>query len=228
MNHILLIEDDLALSNGISMALCNDQANLLQCYTLQHARDYLISNCVQLVILDINLPDGNGLDLLKEIRKSQAIPIILLTANDMETDIVTGLEMGADDYITKPFSLAVLRARVNTQLRKQTPTNANHFEQDDFIFDFDKMEFFKGGVQTELSKTEQKLLRILVKNKGITIERAALVDHIWTDGAEYVDENALSVTIKRLRDKLEYNPTKPQCIKTVYGIGYTWVVKKDE
>lgn len=228
MNHILLIEDDLALSNGISMALSNNQATLVQCHTLQHARDYLLSNCVQLMILDINLPDGSGLDFLKEIRKSIEIPIILLTANDMETDIVTGLEMGADDYITKPFSLAVLRARVNTQLRKYVNTNLNYFEQDYFSFDFDKMEFLKDGVQIELSKTEQKLLRALVKNKGITMERAALVDHIWTDGAEYVDENALSVTIKRLRDKLEYNPTKPQYIKTVYGIGYTWVVKKDE
>lgn len=225
MNHILLVEDDITLSNGISMALRNDQTILTQCHSLHQAQDYLTAQDVQLVILDINLPDGNGLDLLKEIRESQVIPIILLTANDMEADIVVGLEMGADDYITKPFSLAVLRARVNTQLRKQIITHGNRFEQDGFIFDFDTMEFYKNSSPIELSKTEQKLLRILVENKCITMERAVLVDRIWTDGADYVDENALSVTIKRLRDKLENTASKPQYIKTVYGIGYTWAVK---
>ena len=141
----------------------------------------------------------------------------------METDIVTGLEMGADDYMTKPFSLAVLRARVNNQFKK-TKDN-NKFVQNDFIFDFDKFEFYKNNILIELSKTEQKLLRMLVENKGITLERGALVDRIWTDGADYVDENALSVTIKRLRNKLEDIPSKPCYIKTVYGMGYIWAVK---
>jgi DNA-binding response OmpR family regulator len=225
VNHILLIEDDLALSNGIVMALQNEQTELIQCHTLQQARSCVASQCIQLAILDINLPDGSGLDLLREIRKTQTTPIIILTANDMETDIVAGLELGADDYITKPFSLAVLRARVNTQLRKMAGASSEKVMLDDFAFNFEKMEFSKGSTLIELSKTEQKLLRILVSNRGRTITRPDLVDRIWTDGAEYVDENALSVTIKRLRDKLEDNPAKPQYIKTIYGIGYTWAVK---
>ena len=143
----------------------------------------------------------------------------------MEMDVVTGLESGADDYITKPFSLAILRARVNAQLRRNSAASYSAVEIDVLSFDFDRMEFCKDGQPIELSKTEQKLLRVLVENRGQTLTRAALVDRIWVDGGEYVDENALSVTVKRLRDKLEEVPSKPQYLKTVYGIGYTWVVK---
>ena len=177
------------------------------------------------MILDINLPDGNGLDFLKQLRKTSAIPVILLTANDMETDIVAGLESGADDYVTKPFSLAVLRARVNARLRAKETQAKETLRIDDFCFDFSDMKFYKSDREIELSKTEQKLLKLLVSNPQITLERSLLLDRIWTDGAEYVDENALSVTVKRLRDKLEANSAKPQYIKTVYGIGYVWAVK---
>lgn len=210
------------MSKGIVLTLQNENTLLEQSFDIASARNKVATKTFDLIILDINLPDGNGLDFLCEIKQKQDIPIILLTANDMETDIVTGLEMGADDYITKPFSLAILRARVNIQLRKPIPQN--RFNQYDFMFDFDKMEFYKNSVRIDLSKTEQRLLKILLDNKGRTIERSILIDRIWTDGAEYVDENALSVTIKRLRDKLEDKPSAPKYIKTVYGLGYTWVV----
>ena len=225
MQKILLIEDDITLGNGIRLALQNASLQITLCHTLAEARNVLERNSFDLLILDINLPDGSGLDLLNEVRKTSAIPIILLTANDMEMDIVTGLESGADDYITKPFSLAVLRARVNTQLRRSISAKPSCTEIDGFQFDFDRMEFRKDGQLVELSKTEQKLLRVLVENRGQTLPRATLVDRIWTDGAEYVDENALSVTVKRLRDKLEDSPSSPKYLKTVYGIGYTWAVK---
>lgn len=225
MQEILVVEDDIALSNGITMALRNEQIHVTQCYSLLAARQHLEANSVGLVILDINLPDGSGLTLLEDLHSCQTTSVILLTANDTESDIVTGLESGADDYITKPFSLAVLRARVNTQLRKLEGSASSTFQQNCIRFDFDKMQFFKNAEPVELSKTEQKLLRLLVENKGITLERGKLIDRIWTDGAEYVDENALSVTIKRLRDKLEDSPSHPIYIKTVYGIGYTWAVK---
>lgn len=172
-----------------------------------------------LVLLDVNLPDGSGFDFLKEIKQTQNIPVILLTVNDLETDIVTGLELGAEDYITKPFSLAILRARVNTQLRRLTENTGSQREViDDYIFDFGQMEFYHKKEKVELSKTEQRLLKMLVENRGITLSRESLIDRIWTDGAEYVDENALSVCIKRLRDKLGGE----DYIKTVYGIGYVW------
>ncbi len=226
MNHILIIEDDTALSNGIVLALKDDNSSFVQAYNIAEAKEHIKRISFDLVILDINLPDGSGLDFLKQIRSTCAVPVIVLTANDLEIDIVTGFELGADDYITKPFSLMVLRARVGVQLRKgNRPQSSNTMQIDNFSFSFERMEFLKGGMSIELSKTEQKLLRLLIENRGNTVSRSYLVDRMWTDGAEYVDENALSVTIKRLRDKLEDVPSAPKYIKTVYGIGYTWAVK---
>ena len=220
MKRILIIEDDRDLNQGLCLALQNSAHQIVSCFDLQSGRRALEEQAVDLILLDINLPDGNGLTFLQELRKSSAVPVILLTANDTEMDVVIGLEHGADDYITKPFSLAILRARVSAQLRRaeQTDTAHNRIVLDRFVFDFDRMEFQKEGQLIELSKIEQKLLRLLVENKGVTLSRAMLVDRIWTDGAEYVDENALSVTIKRLRDKLD----AASYIKTVYGVGYVW------
>ena len=224
MQRILLAEDDAALGQGIRLALQGPAIEITVCRTLAQARAAAAENRHDLLILDVNLPDGSGLELLAQLRGSGDVPVILLTTNDMEMDIVTGLESGADDYITKPFSLAVLRARVNAQLRRGAHPRASCVEIDAFRFDFDRMDFRKAGRPVELSKTEQKLLRLLVENRGRTLPRAMLVDRIWTDGAEFVEENALSVTVKRLRGKLEDNPSAPKYLKTVYGIGYTWAV----
>ena len=225
MQQILIAEDDDMLAQGIRLALQGPNTEITLCGTVAEASMLLGRTAFHLLILDVNLPDGSGLGLLRRVRQTSAAPIILLTANDMETDIVNGLESGADDYITKPFSLAVLRARVNAQLRRAAPAKSGAVEIDGFQFDFDRMAFRRAGRAVELSKTEQKLLRLLVENRGRTLSRAALVDRIWTDGAAYVDENALSVAMKRLRDKLEETPSKPRYLKTVYGIGYTWAVK---
>ena len=219
MQKILLLEDDITLGSGIRLALQSPSVQITLCRTLAQARAAVAENSYDLLILDINLPDGSGLQLLAQVRKTSHVPVILLTANDLEMDVVTGLESGADDYITKPFSLAILRARVNAQLRRSIPVKTSCIEIGRFQFDFDRMEFRKDGQAIELSKTEQKLLRILIENRGQTLSRGMLVDRIWTDGAEYVDENALSVAIKRLRDKLGAQAY----IKTVYGIGYSWV-----
>lgn len=225
MEKILLLEDDTALGRGIQMALQGDAVQIKLCRTLAQGREETARDDYCLLILDVNLPDGSGLELLRQVRQDSSVPVILLTANDLEMDIVTGLESGADDYITKPFSLAVLRARVNAQLRRSAGGRTARYAFDGFVFDFDRMEFRRNGQSLELSKTEQKLLRLLVENRGQTLSRATLVDRVWTDGAEYVDENALSVTVKRLRGKLEDNPSAPKYVKTVYGIGYTWAVK---
>lgn len=222
MERILIVEDDKALSNGIAIALKAEGYMFLQAPSITKARELLEQHPVCLVILDLNLPDGDGLQLLREIKEAQEIPVVILTAKDLETEIATGLELGADDYITKPFSLMVLRARIHTQMRKTRKAGVQVYQTGEFYFAFSSMEFIKGNRRIDLSKTEQKLLRLLVENRGITLSRSELLDRVWTDGAQYVDENALSVTIKRLRDKLEDNPSAPRYIKTVYGIGYTW------
>ncbi len=221
MEQILIVEDDRLLNQGLCKALKTAQRQVLSCGDLRTAREQLLCGLPDLILLDLNLPDGNGLLLLQELRaQSEKPPVILLTANDTDEDVVTGLEQGADDYITKPFSLAVLRARVNTQLRKAGKEPAETAVRiGPYSFDFINQRFCAEGAPVELGRTEQKLLRLLVENRGRTMERAALVDRIWTDGADFVDENALSVTVKRLRDKLNAQ----DCIKTVYGIGYVWV-----
>lgn len=221
MEQILIIEDDKGLNQGLCKALKTDGRQVISCGNLQSAREQLLCQTPDLILLDLNLPDGNGLTLLQELRaETSSIPVILLTANDTDEDVVNGLEQGADDYITKPFSLAVLRARVNTQLRKAGSAIAvTAMELGPYSFDFATLRFCVNGTPVELSRTEQKLLRLLVENRGRTMERAVLVDRIWTDGADFVDENALSVTVKRLRDKLNAQ----DYIKTVYGVGYAWV-----
>ena len=178
MKDLLIVEDDRALGEGIRLALQAPELRLQLCHTLAEAGALAARQPFDLLILDINLPDGNGLDFLRALRREHAVPVILLTANDLETDIVAGLELGADDYITKPFSLAVLRARVHAQLRRGTPPQAERVEIDRFSFDFGRMEFQRDGQPVELSKTEQKLLRLLVENRGRTLTRAQLVDRI--------------------------------------------------
>ena len=217
--HLLITEDDMALAQGLQRALQEKNRQVLCCKNIQETRQHLHQNKTDLLILDVNLPDGSGFDLLQEVRRTSDLPVILLTAND--------LEQGANDYITKPFSLAVLRARVNTQLRnrtvqmqKESAKNTQIWEGSIWKFDFTNMRFTVSGQEVELSKTEQKLLALLVQHAGMTVPRETLMDRIWTDGAVYVDENALSVAIKRLRDKLQ---AKEQ-IRTVYGIGYVWEV----
>lgn len=220
MKNILIVEDDRDLNHGLYLALNNQDYQIVQCFDLAHARQKLAQQTFDLLLLDVNLPDGNGLDFLQEVRSGSSVPVILLTANDTEMDVVVGLEHGADDYITKPFSLAILRARVAAQLRRSdVAVSANKkVKIDHFTFDFEQMEFFRDDSLIELSKIEQKLLRLFIDNKGLTLSRAKLVDRLWTDGADYVDENALSVAVKRLRDKLD----AADYIKTVYGIGYVW------
>lgn len=244
---ILIVEDDRPLAAGLCRALQNDNTETVSCHTLQEAEKLLEGFSFDLVVLDVNLPDGNGFDFLQQIKAKYDMCVIMLTANDMETDVVAGLEAGADDYITKPFSLAVLRARVETQLRRvargrqpvkdTTDNTAGDMISDstgnggetrftgegwitdgEYQFHFAKMLFFHGEKQVELSKTEQRLLRMLVENKGITLAREQLLDFTWSVDAAFVDENTLSVAMKRLRDKLDAQ----ERIKTVYGIGYRW------
>ena len=203
------------------MALEAPGRTVTHCDTCLQVTERLRGAVFDLLIFDVNLPDGSGLELLRERRQNGDVtPAILLTANDLELDEVTGLEAGADDYITKPFSLAVLRARVNAQLRRSVPVNQDRIELNGFLFDFARLEFSKGGALIDLSKTEQRLLRLLVENRGRTLPRELLLDKVW-DGGAFVDENALSVAVRRLRAKLGNAP-----IKTVYGVGYTWEVEQ--
>jgi len=219
---ILILEDDAALCKGMELALKAPGREFLLCNSAADAKTQMQNNSPDLFILDINLPDGSGLDFCMELRAGgYTAPILMLTANDTELDMVTGLESGADDYVTKPFSLAVLRARIDALLRRGSH-NASKAFTGGFMFDFEAMRFEKNGQAVELSKTEARLLQLLFANKGQTLTRERAVSAIWPDGMEYVDENALSVAVRRLRAKLENDPSNPKFIKTVHGIGYKW------
>lgn len=199
--NLMIVEDDRALCDGIAMALAEPGDCFIRCHTIKEAKKQWEGGQAELIILDVNLPDGSGFDFLKEVRRTSAVPVLMLTANDLEIDEVMGLSLGADDYVTKPFSLAVLRARVNNLLRRGAVPRGEVVELPPFSFDFAGMAFSRNGEAIELSKTEQRLLRLLVEHRGQTLTREQLLDRVW-DGGEFVDENALSVAVRRLRAKL--------------------------
>lgn len=225
MYQILIVEDDRGLSEGIMLALKDETNHFTAVGCMKDARRHWKERKADMILLDINLPDGSGYDLLREIRLTSHVPVLMITANDMESDEVAGLMLGADDYITKPFSLMVLRARVE-RLRKRAVDVSTYkgYQDMQYQFDFAEMKFSADGKEVFLSRTEQKLLRLFVQHEGQTLSRDQLSESIWPDGLQYVDENALSVTVNRLRRKLDGKQKCP--IQTVYGLGYVWEKKQ--
>ncbi|MCR4716423.1 MAG: response regulator transcription factor [Lachnospiraceae bacterium] len=233
---VQIVEDDRSLSEGVAITLADANNKFYKEYLISDAKKAYnnYGNELDLIILDLNLPDGSGYDYLRYVRDKSDIPVIILTANDMEMDEVTGLTLGADDYLTKPFSLAVLRARVNALVRRSklsdnkesvskeisiTDEKSLIYSLGDMTFDFNKFIFKKGNEEIVLSVNEQKLLKVFLDNKGILLTRDVLMDRIWGNDGEFVDENALSVTINRLRNKID-SDSETKHITTVYGQGY--------
>ena len=233
---IQIVEDDKTLSEGISISLGDFADSFHKEYKIGDAKAGFdkYGEEISLIILDLNLPDGIGYDYLKYVRERSSVPVLILTANDLEMDEVTGLTMGADDFLTKPFSLAVLRARVTALIRRSQMTGNTTsgdaqaevvndksaiYEIDDMVFDFDKLIFKKGEEEIFLSVNEQRLLKVFLDNKGMILTRDTLIERLWGDSGEYVEENALSVTVNRLRSKIESSGGAKH-INTVYGQGY--------
>ncbi|MBC5625275.1 response regulator transcription factor [Clostridium sp. NSJ-49] len=227
MSNLLIIEDDVMLNQGIAFNFQMDGFNITSAFTLEEAREKLDKENIDIIILDCNLPDGSGFDFCKNIRQKYTTPIVFLTACDTELDIITGLRIGADDYITKPFSINVLRERVLTVLRRcgKNSISSNIIKEGEFKIDLDKITVQKNGESIVLAPTEYKLLKKLILSKGEILTRQVLLEELW-ENEEYVEEHALTVNINRLRNKIEDNPSKPRYIKTVYGIGYAWTGEK--
>lgn len=223
MNKILVVEDDEILSEGIKASLENQNTKVTQADCVKGALFILNQENFDLAVLDVNLPDGNGYHLCQTIKEHWDLPIIFLTARDMEIDVVLGLESGADDYITKPFSLRILQARIDAVLRRiGKGTKETRIVIDNLKIDFEHMVFEKDGEKLLLSLTEQKLLKVLLLNRGNILTKEQLIEKVWQEESGGIDDNALTVNIKRLRSKLEDNPSSPRYIKNIYGIGYTW------
>ena len=211
--NILLVEDNEMIIKGLVYSFKNTDYNLEYKTTILDAKNFLLNNKPDLIILDVTLPDGNGFDFFKSDIASKEIPVIFLTALDDENDIVKGLDLGAEDYITKPFSTKELIARINKILLRKTKKNI--IKVNDLKFDLDSMSLTKGDKQIELSPLELKIINLLFINKGTVITRDTLLDKVYDWTGNYIDDHTITVYFKRIREKLGENS-----IKTVKGIGY--------
>lgn len=221
MNSILLVEDDESLNRGISFKLSKEGYKTFAAKTIKEARNIFKSQSIDLCILDIGLPDGSGFDFCGEIRKTSDVLIIFLTACDEEVDIVTGLDMGGDDYITKPFSLTVLISKINALLRRNCSYESKEIVSGDITFDSNNMKLTKNNSEIILTKVEFKLVKYLIENAGHIVTKNQLFS-IWDMDSEFIDQNTIAVNIRRLREKIEDDPSNPVYIKNVRGIGYIW------
>ncbi|MGM0213154.1 response regulator transcription factor [Enterococcus sp. AZ109] len=218
---IIVIEDDENLRRGISFCLEQEGYSVHTNYQVQGTIELIKETTPDLIILDVNLPDGNGFDLCREIRQFSRAPIFFLTALDMEIDIITGLSIGGDDYLTKPFSLGILKAKIALILKREE-RQAQEIQLPPFVLNLESQRLFKAGEEILLSATEFRMISYLMQNAGVVLTKEQLLKALWDDNGKFVDENALSVNMRRIRLKLEEDPKNPQYIETVRGIGYVW------
>lgn len=216
---ILIIEDDAGLNRGISFALAQEGYETLMARTLKEGMKFFEKEDPDGVLLDLNLPDGDGIDACKRIREKSEVPVLMLTARDMEVDEIMGLTSGADDYITKPFSIAVLKVRLKNILeRKQKKAETESLlVSGDIRVNTKTLRAFRGEEELELSMTELRLLQYLLENKNQVLLKEQILEHIWDANGNFVEENTLSVNISRLRRKLGGTS-----IRTIQGMGYLW------
>ncbi len=223
MEEILVIEDDELLNDGLCFHLQKKGYHALPAYDLKQADSLIETKSWSLFLLDINFPDGSGLSFAKRIRKKSIAPIVFLTAQDMDEDIIQGFEAGADDYITKPFNIKIVMQRIQAILRRCKPKEIDltMFTFGDLTIDFNTMQVKKQNVLLSLTPTELKLLFIFCKNRGKVLTRQLLLQKLWDQDGNFVDEHTLTINISRLRKKIESD--SDIYIKTVYGIGYQWI-----
>jgi two-component system, OmpR family, response regulator VicR len=222
MLSILFVEDDTTIAMGVEYLLKQDGFQVRLANRLEDARDLLKRQPFDLVLLDLGLPDGSGYELCKEIRAAGHTPIIILSARDEEASIVLGLDLGADDYITKPFRLRELISRMKAVLRRQGPVEAGDrtLTCRDVTVVAQQAKVYKNGREVVLTALEYRLLLALVANQGRVLSRAQILAQIWDVDEDFVNDNTLTVYIKRLREKLEDDPQNPELIKTIRGLGY--------
>ncbi len=219
---ILVVEDDKIIASGLEYSLEKEGFSIVLCSDVESGKKAFLENEFSLCLLDVSLPDGSGYELCKIIRGKSDVPIIFLTACDDEVNVVMGLDMGADDYITKPFRLRELISRIKSVLRRY-----NKEDDSSIIIEINKLRIntleakvYKNGKEVNLTALEYRLLLIFANNKGQVLSRSQLLEGIWDVVGDFVNDNTLTVYIKRIREKLEDDPQKPAIIKTVRGLGY--------
>ena len=230
MGKILLLEDDKSLNRGISFKLKKEGFEVETAFCIEEAKNIFDNNKIDLIITDIGLPDGSGFDFCEEIRKISNVYIIMLTALDEEFNAVMGYEIGADDYVTKPFSLAILVSKVKAFMKRagnneKEKTSENILISEDIEFYYGDYTLILNREDTEkvqLTKTEGKLLKLLMENAMNIIQKEQILDILWDMDGNFVDDNTVAVYMRRLRKKVEKDPSEPIFIKNIRGIGYKW------
>lgn len=218
---LFILEDDAAIAMGLSYSLKNEGYDVTVAKNVKSAYEILNKETFSLYILDLTLPDGSGYDVCREIKKRGDLPVIFLTAYDDEVNVVMGLELGADDYISKPFRVKELLARIKSVLRRYSEDSPDGIVSVGSIkVNTNEAKIYKNGTEIILTAMEYKLLLIFINNRGKVLSRQRLLEDIWDVAGDFVNDNTLTVYIKRLRDKIEEDPAKPQIIKTVRGLGY--------
>lgn len=226
MRNILMVEDDSTIAFAVKYAVEQEGFNLDIAENLENARKIVNTKEYDLILLDVMLPDGNGYEFLKQLREhDEDTPVIFLTACDEEVNIVMGLDIGADDYITKPFRVRELISRINAILRRKGKSQDNNkkiLKFKDISIHTLEARVFKNNEEIFLTSAEYKLLLILIQNKNMVLSRVQILEKLWDVTYDFINDNTLSVYIKRLREKIEDDSSKPQYILTVRGLGYKW------
>lgn len=226
MRKILLLEDDLSLINGLSFAFRKQGFELAVVRTLKEANELWGEGKYDLLVLDVSLPDGTGYEFCKKVRQVSKVPIIFLTASDEEMNIIMGLDIGGDDYITKPFKLGVLVSRINALLRRAKDFNSTDTElqSNGIKVLLLQGQVFKNEKLIDLTAAEYKLLCLFMKNPNVVLTKEQILDKLWDCEGNYIDSSTLTVYMRRLRMKIEDNPSEPQMLLTVRRMGYKWNV----
>jgi two-component system response regulator RegX3 len=226
MSKILLLEDDLSLINGLSFAFRKQGFELAVVRTLKEANELWGEGKYDLLVLDVSLPDGTGYEFCKKVRQVSKVPIIFLTASDEEMNIIMGLDIGGDDYITKPFKLGVLVSRINALLRRAKGFNSTDTELQSNGIKVLMLQgqVFKNEKLIDLTAAEYKLLCLFMKNPNVVLTKEQILDKLWDCEGNYIDSSTLTVYMRRLRMKIEDNPSEPQMLLTVRRMGYKWNV----
>ena len=217
----MVVEDDRALNEGIVFALRREGYLTNSAYSLREAREKLEER-MHLVLLDINLPDGDGREFLGSVLAGQPAPVLLLTARDTDEDMLQGFRAGCDDYITKPFSMPVLLMKIAAVLKRSEGVSRQIYTNGELLYDFENKTLTRRGEAVELTALECRLMELFLRNRGIVLTRERILDRIWDADERFVESRTLNVTIRRLRMKVEENPEEPIYIRTVFGLGYKW------
>ncbi|MDU7337602.1 MAG: response regulator transcription factor [Clostridium sp.] len=226
MKRILVVEDDVMLNSGLCYNLELDAYKAVPAHDVAAALEKIKNETFDLLILDVNLPDGDGFELCKKIRATRDITVIFLTARDLEVDVMKGFDLGADDYITKPFNINIFRKKVAAVLKRSgEPASQKHYLCGDLVLDFDRLTATIKDEPVVFTPTEYKILKIFTSNPNALLTRQVLLEKLYDVDANFVDEHALTVNINRLRNKIETGDRK--YIKTVYGMGYLWAGEKE-